>query len=163
MLYLAGTLPTLLAIFCLLLRTFLFDAYLSAIGHHREVALAGATTVILVAVGALSVPLLRMPVVGMAAFPMAIALSLAIYFVRNRPALWQAVDRRAIAFGMEITFAIAIGGVLASLTRSWLVVGLAVLIVAALDAWRLWQLYSRLAPPRRSPAGARGLAEDVTP
>lgn len=162
-LYLAGTLPTLLAIFCLLLRTFLFDAYLSAIEHHREVALAGATTVILVAIGALSVPLLRMPIVGMAAFPAAIALSLAIYFVRNWATLWQAIDRRAIAFAMETTFAIAVGGVLAALTRSWLVVGLAGLGVAALDAWRLWQLYGRLAPRRPSPAAAGGLAEDAAP
>lgn len=158
-LYLAGTVPTLLALFCLLLRTFLFDAYLSAIEQHREVALAGVTTVIFVATGALAVPLLRAPAAGMAAFPAAIALSLALYLVRNGRALWQAVDRRAVAFGVQVTGTVAIGGTLAGLGRSWLAAGAVVLVIAALDAWRLWQLYRRLAPRQPTPAEAGGSAE----
>jgi len=151
-LYLAGTVPTLLALFCLLLRTFLCDAYLSAIEQHREVALAGVTTVIFVAIGALVVPFLRTPFAGMAAFPAAIALSLGFYLIRNGAVLWQAMDRRAMAFGVEVTVTVAIGSTLAGLSRSWLVAGAVVLVIATLDAWRLWQLYNRLVLHRRTPA-----------
>lgn len=117
-LYLMATVSTVFSILLLFLRTFLFDAYLSAIGRHREVAHVGVSTVFLTAIGALFAAFVPTPAIGMLAFPAAVVLSYIAYFKRNGTVLWSGINRPSAIFGVHAIFAVAVAGGVVSMSDS---------------------------------------------
>jgi O-antigen/teichoic acid export membrane protein len=142
--YLAATVTSLAAIYVLALRNFLFDPYLSALNRQREIALAASLTAVLAIVGALLAFLIRTPLAGIAALPVAVGVSTVVYAVRNARVIWDGLDRRAVFFAVQMLAALTVIAALAVFGAPAALIGGGGLVVAALGAWQIWAVYRAL-------------------
>lgn len=142
-LYLVASGAALVGIFLLPIRAYLADAYLMAIDRHFEVPRAAMTCAALSVGSALAAFAAHSMEIAMFGLPVAVAVSLTVYGMRNWRALSAGVDHQAALFAAIKMGLVAAFAVLIALKLPLQVLGGAMIAMTILDGWFLLQVYLR--------------------